>query len=103
MKRNRIVLGLVALLAASPAAAQVRVSVDVGVVAPPVYGHVVIGGPRYRVYAPRYNRYYHRPYYRPHSRRYYRPAVVVVVPRGHGYERHHRKRHYRHGDDDDDD
>ena len=98
MKRNLIVPGLVALLGAAPvlsgpAAAQVSVSVSVGVVAPPVYGHVVIGEPRYRVYRP-HPRYYHRPSYRPYYRRYYRPAVVVVVPRGHGH-RGHRRHHGR--------
>jgi hypothetical protein len=76
MKRSLIVLGIGALFAVAPAKAQTRVIVEVGVVAPPVYGHVVIGEPRV-VYRPVYHRRYHRHYHRG----YRRPAVVVVVPR----------------------
>jgi hypothetical protein len=92
MKLTPILTGVLAAasLAAAPLAGQTRVTVSVGVVAPPVYGHVVVGGPRYRVLplprviygTPRYHRYYSR------------PRVVVVVPRGHVHRRHHRH-HYR--------
>ena len=85
MKRSLIVLAFAALFAAAPASAQVSVTVDVGVVAPPVYGRVVIGEPRVVYRAPRYHRRYHR--------RHYRPAVVVVVPR-HAHRRYHRNHYY---------
>ncbi len=78
-------------LAASPAAGQARVSVSFGVHAPPVSGHVVIGGPRHphqtRVVVVRHGRY-----------RAHRGAVVVVRPHrhAHGHGRGHGGGH-RHG------
>ncbi|HXF96368.1 MAG TPA: hypothetical protein VNI61_09740 [Gemmatimonadales bacterium] len=85
MKRVLFVLGVAALLAVAPAAAQARIAVSVGVSTPHVSGVVVVG--------------------RPHG---YRPALVVVgvpwvhvyrphvvvVRRGHPHRRHHRHHDY---------
>lgn len=94
MKRSLIVLGLGALFAAAPvlsgpATAQTRVTVEVGVVAPPVYGHVVIGEPRVVYRAPRYHGRYHKRYHR-----HRRPAAVVVVVPRQPYRYHSNGRYY---------
>lgn len=88
MKLTILITGSVLALAmvGAPLAAQARVQVSVGVVAPPVFGRVVLGGPRYRVLppprvifgTPRYHRHY------------WRSRIVVVVPRGHAQRRFHR-------------
>lgn len=84
----RILIALVALLlgAAGLAGAQTRVSVSVGVVAPPVYAEVVVGTPHYRVYrrpvvivGPRY-----------HTRYHHRRGRIVVVEHVHRHRHHVR-------------
>lgn len=95
MKRLTLVAGLLLSLGAAPAAAQTRVSLELGFRLPLPYvsGYVVVGRP-----------YHHHHYYHPRPAlviverpcyHYHRPRVVVV-PRRHVHRHHHHHHHHHH-------